>query len=50
MPGKDIGIVMRKNEPSRVQPSIMALSSSSLGMPSKKPINIHTTNGMLKVI
>ena len=41
-----IGIHILKNTPREVQPSILAASSSSLGILRKPGLNIKTTNGI----
>ena len=37
--------MMRTNAPKRVEPSTIAASSSSLGMPTTKPRIVQTQNG-----
>ena len=44
-PGPIRGNVIRKKAPTRVQPSIMADSSSSAGMLATNPRSVQTMNG-----
>ena len=44
-PGPTSGKVIRKKAPTRVQPSIIADSSSSAGMLATKPRSVQTMNG-----
>ena len=44
-PGRTSGTAIRRNTPSREQPSIRPASSSSNGTLSKKPIMIHVISG-----
>jgi hypothetical protein len=46
MPGVMTGTRMRKSAPMRLQPSIMAASSSASGTFSKKPRSMIVENGM----
>ena len=48
-PGAISGSRMRTKAPSRVEPSTMAASSSSFGIPITKPRSVHTANGSAKV-
>ena len=45
-PGIELGRITRKNAPIGVQPSIIAISSSSLGIPAKKSIITQTAIGI----
>jgi len=47
-PGATSGSRMRTNAPRRVEPSTIAASSSSFGIPMMKPRNVHTENGQRK--
>ena len=47
-PGAASGRTILRREPNRVQPSIIALSSSSRGMDSKYPTSIQTVKGTVK--
>ena len=44
-PGPTSGSRMRTNAPSRVEPSTIAASSSSFGMPPMKPRSVQTQKG-----
>ena len=48
-PGATSGSRMRKKAPSRLEPSTIAASSSSFGIPSRKPRSVQTANGSTKV-
>src|ERR1700684_3980928 len=50
MPGSVRGRMMRRKAPKRVAPSIMAASSRSLGMASKKDCIRKVANGALKAV
>ncbi len=41
---------MRENAPRRLEPSTIAASSSSFGIPSRKPRSTQTENGSTKVM
>ena len=47
-PGAARGRTTRQSAPKRLQPSSMALSSSSSGMDSKYPTSIQTVKGTVK--
>ena len=49
-PGATSGNRMRMNAPRRLEPSTIAASSSSFGMPSMKPRSIQTENGSTNVM
>ena len=49
-PGAISGSRMRTNAPSRVDPSTIAASSSSRGIPMMKPRSVQTENGSTKVM
>src|SRR3954464_4618624 len=44
-PGPSSGNVTRRNAPARLQPSIIAASSRSYGIPLTNPYSIQTVNG-----
>ena len=48
-PGATSGSRMRTNAPRRVEPSTIAASSRSFGMPRMKPRSVHTQNGSANV-
>src|SRR3954447_21542025 len=48
MPDIDIGTTTRTNAPRRLQPSIIAASSTSLGIALKKPSMSHEEKGTVK--
>src|SRR5581483_6666351 len=48
-PGATSGRRIRVNAPSRVEPSTIAASSSSSGIPTMKPRSVHTQNGRANV-
>jgi hypothetical protein len=48
-PGATSGSRIRRKAPSRVEPSTIAASSRSFGIPSTKPRSVHTQNGSAKV-
>jgi hypothetical protein len=48
-PGATSGSRIRTKAPSRVEPSTIAASSSSFGIPMMKPRSVHTENGSAKV-
>ncbi len=50
MPGRVKGRITRRSAPSRVQPSIIADSSSSFGMASRKDCIRKVANGTLKAV
>ena len=50
MPGRVSGTITRRRAPNRVQPSIIAASSSWTGMPSKKDCIRKVANGTLKAV
>ena len=43
-----IGRMILMNAPNLLQPSIIAASSNSVGIPAKKPLKIHILNGIKK--
>ncbi len=45
-PERATGSTTRTNAENREAPSIIAASSSSRGMPSKKPFSIHVASGI----
>ena len=45
--GNAIGMIIRKRTPTRVQPSTIAASSSSMGMDMKYPIKSQVQKGMV---
>ena len=49
-PGATNGSRIRKNAPSRLEPSTIAASSSSFGMFTRKPRSIQTANGSANVM
>ena len=49
-PGATSGSRMRENAPRRLEPSTIAASSSSFGIPSRKPRSTQTENGSTKVM
>jgi uncharacterized protein YdhG (YjbR/CyaY superfamily) len=44
-PGTELGRITRKNAPIGLQPSVIAISSSSFGMPEKKSLITQTAIG-----
>ena len=49
-PGATSGSRMRTNAPRRLEPSTIAASSRSLGMPMMKPRSVQTANGSTNVM
>ncbi len=49
-PGATSGSRIRTNAPSRLEPSTIAASSSSFGMPRMKPRSVQTANGRTNVM
>ena len=48
-PGATSGSRIRTNAPTRLEPSTIAASSSSFGMPRTKPRSVQTANGSTNV-